>query len=73
MCTLCTLYQISWVKVCTERVMCSLQGTSAFFLKSKIQTSTVFLAEFYSTFILSLTVRHPQSGVHNPPKSVHPT
>ncbi len=76
MCTMCTLFELSRVKVCTERVMCSFQSTSALFLKSKIQTSTlstVFLAEFYSTFILSLTVRHPQSGVHNPPKSVHPT
>ena len=41
--------------------------------KSKIQTRTIFPAEFYSTFILLSTVRHPPSAVHNPPKSVHPT
>ena len=36
--------------------------------KSKIQTRTVFSAEFYSTFILLSVVGHPKSGVHNPLK-----
>ena len=65
--TLCTLRQSSSIKVCTERFMCSFQGTSASFKKSKIQASAVFSAEFYSNLIVLSSVRYPKSSVHNPP------
>ena len=55
-------------KGCTERVMCSFQGTSVSFKKSKIQKHTVFSAEFYSTFILLSCVNHPKVGCTTPLK-----
>ena len=71
----CTLIQICLVKVSQKRLMCSFQGTSASFEKSKIQTSTVFSAEFYFTFPLLYSVSHPKSAQPHEsaarPKSVH--